>query len=289
MTNPALDCVAPAKLNLSLRVLGRRADGYHLLDGLTAFCQFGDRLRVRFGCWRDRIAVTGRFAAALDGPNIVTTVLARYRALTGWPEEIDIDIDKRIPVAAGLGGGSADAAALLRILQAHSPDPLGDDALFQLALEIGADVPACLRSWPVRVSGIGETLRPVAGPVPACHLVLVNTGTAVSSASVFHGFAGPYSKPADDCGWADLVAPPPAGTRSRLPNDLIAAACLQEPVLSEVMTRLALAPGLSRFGMSGSGATCFGIFGATDAVAATRAVAGFRGLGWWSIRTAFLV
>ncbi|MDA1310405.1 MAG: hypothetical protein O2985_12480 [Proteobacteria bacterium] len=119
-----LELIAPAKLNLTLRVVGRRADGYHLLDSLTAFCGFGDRLTVQLCNTGDSVVVSGPFAESINSGNIVSRAVDLYRAATGLAASVKITIEKNIPVAAGLGGGSSDAGAVLRALQGLAPEPL---------------------------------------------------------------------------------------------------------------------------------------------------------------------
>ena len=285
--NLAAERKAPAKLNLTLHVLGRRPDGYHLLSGLTAFCRFGDDVRIRFGADRDRITVAGRFAAAVNGPNTVERALALYRELSGWPDAVAIHVDKRIPVSAGLGGGSSDAASLLLLLQRHAPRPLEEDRLVQLGLQIGADVPVCLAGRASEVGGIGEIVRPLAEPAPAWPIVLVNPLVPVSSATVFQKFRGPFSAPEGRMCWR-RIEQALSGSTTHLPNDLTATTCMVAPEVGAILRSLASRPGLCAYGMSGSGGTCFGIFAVGARSFAESAAQEFSEKGWWSVHTGLL-
>jgi 4-diphosphocytidyl-2-C-methyl-D-erythritol kinase len=275
---------APAKVNLDLCVIGRRADGYHELDSIVAFTAWADRLTFA----RDRqltLELTGPFAAALAGPsdNLVLRAARRLADHAGCPPQVRITLDKRIPVAAGLGGGSADAAATLRGLARLWRLELTVADLLPLALELGADVPVCLRSRPARMRGIGARIEPI--ELPALDLVLANPNRAVSTAQVFAGLGAiaPACPPDQPIATerADLLA----WLRGR-GNDLEAPARRLAPAISEVIEALGARPGCRLARMSGSGATCFGVF--DDAPAAARAAHSLRRArpGWWVISTA---
>lgn len=279
-----LEAAAPAKLNLTLRVVGKRADGLHLLDSLTVFTEFGDRVRVTTGQKADRVEVSGPFAKAIDGENIVSKALDRYRALTNISGGLSIEIEKNIPVSAGLGGGSCDVGAVLTILQDIADYPLSTAALYALAVSIGADVPVCFSGQSARMRGIGEDLSAI-GPVPRLKVVLVNPGVGLSAGNVFRAFRGPFSSPAHFperlSETEELLAHIGAEPR----NDLLATAMDLAPVVTDVLAYLRGLPGVRSTGMSGSGATCFAVFsgGDTDAVAST--LEGARERGWWSTLT----
>ena len=185
----ALCEAAPAKVNLFLHVIGRRPDGYHLLDSLVVFAGCGDCLTVRES---DRLSleVDGPFAAALtgEGDNLVLRAARALAHATGNKPRGLLRLTKNLPVASGIGGGSADAAAALRLLARHwGAAPAGD----ALALQLGADVPVCLAGRPARMQGIGEILRP-APALPAFGLVLVNPAVAVSTPLVFRAHPGDF-------------------------------------------------------------------------------------------------
>ena len=275
---------APAKVNLDLRVTGRRADGYHELDSIVTFTACADRLT--FAPERQlALELTGPFAAALAGQpdNLVLRAARRLAAHAGCAPHVRITLDKRIPVAAGLGGGSADAAAILRGLSRLWQLELTRADLLPLALELGADVPVCLGARPARMRGIGERLEPVG--LPALDLVLAKPHCAVSTAQVFAGLGAVVPACAPDqpipAGRADLLA----WLRTR-GNDLEASARRLAPEIGAVIEALGAQPGCGLARMSGSGATCFGVF--DDAATAARAAHAIRRAQpeWWVIGTA---
>lgn len=279
-----LEVTAHAKINLTLRIVGRRGDGLHLLDGITAFSAFGDRIRVGMGGRDDAVRLTGPFATKVEGENIVTTAVNRYRAVTGLATGVAIDIEKNIPVAAGLGGGSCDAGAVLRVLQEVTVVPLGADALADLALSLGADVPACLACRSLRMRGIGERLVNI-GPFPRCPVLLVNPGVPLTAGGVFRGFQGPYSAPASFGvkKWSVERLLSIIGDLAH--NDLMEPAIYQAPVISEVLAALSALPGASSVGMSGSGATCFALFASIEQGEVEAAAKLMRTRGWWAVGT----
>jgi 4-diphosphocytidyl-2-C-methyl-D-erythritol kinase len=279
-----LEVTAHAKINLTLRVIGRRADGLHLLDGITGFSAFGDRIRVGIGDTDDTLRLTGPFAAKVEGKNIVTTALDRYRAATGLAAGVAVEIEKNIPVAAGLGGGSCDAGAVLRVLQEVAAAPMDNAALHELALSIGADVPVCLACRSFAVQGIGERLVSI-GPLPRCLVLLVNPGVPLSAGSVFGDFRGPYSAPASMAANNAPAERPPSYMGVRAYNDLMEAAIYQAPVISEVLAALSSLAGARSTGMSGSGATCFALFAREDRDLRDAAAEKMRARGWWSVGT----
>ena len=261
---------APAKLNLYLHVTGRRADGYHELDSLVSFTALADTLEIAPADALD-LAVTGPFASGLcAGDNLAARAAAALAERLGRPAGLRIALHKRIPVAAGLGGGSADAAAMLRGLArlwglgaAHA------GALRETALGLGADVPVCLAPRAAYMAGIGEALS--APPrLPPCAVLLVNPGVPVPTGPVFAARRGPFSVAGR---FRDGESPPDAPALAALlrtrRNDLEGPACAQVPEIDRVLARLAAAPGCLLARMSGSGGTCFGLFG--DAAAAARA------------------
>ena len=265
---------ARAKVNLYLHVTGKRADGYHALDSLAVFPEVGDRLSAA-PADRLSLAVTGPFAAGLSGEtdNLVLRAARLLAGQAGIEPKVALTLEKNLPVASGIGGGSADAAATLRLLGrlwSVEPDPA-------LAIRLGADVPVCLMSRPARMSGIGEILRP-APRLPRFGMVLVNPGVAVATAAVFKarraGFSAAASLPE---AWDDASAM--ADDLARLRNDLEAPAIAMQPVIGVALRALASHPSCLLSRMSGSGATCFGIFN-TEAEAAEAAMSLLRP-GWW--------
>jgi 4-diphosphocytidyl-2-C-methyl-D-erythritol kinase len=262
---------APAKVNLFLHVTERRADGYHLLDSLAVFPAVGDWLRA-MPAEGLSLMVDGPFGSALAG-EADNLVLRAARAL-GGSAGAQIVLEKHLPVASGIGGGSADAAAALRLLCRLWR--VGD-AGPAIAVALGADVPVCLASRPARMGGVGETLT--AAPwLPACGLVLVNPGVALETAEVFRARGGGFSAPARlPEAWADAAAM--AGDLAVLRNDLEAPAMALRPVIGAVLAAISAVPGCLLARMSGSGATCFGLF--SDAGTAEVAARALARPGWW--------
>ena len=271
---------APAKLNLYLHVTGRRADGYHELDSLVTFTSLADTLEIAPA---DSLALTvrGPFADTLDGgDNLATRAAAALAERLGRPADVRIALHKRVPVAAGLGGGSADAAAVLRgLARLWRLGPEHADDLREVALSLGADVPVCLDSRAAYMGGIGEALS-APPPLPPCGVLLVNPGVPVPTGAVFAARRGPFSAadrfcetPADATALASQLC-----TRR---NDLEPPARAQVPEIDRVLARIAAAPGCLLARMSGSGGTCFGLF-ADEAPAADAAGAIARERpGWW--------
>ncbi len=271
---------ARGKLNLYLHVTGRRADGLHNLDSLVAFAELADTLTVR-PAKELSLAVDGPFAAAL-GPVEDNLVLRAARALAAAgrvPAAAEIRLDKRLPVAAGLGGGSADAAAALKALARQWRIDGVDIA--GLAAGLGADVPACLAGVPAFIAGAGEEVSP-APALPPAGVLLVNPGVALDTLEVFAARRGAYSA-------ADRFAAAPQGVGELAAvlkdrrNDLTQAAVQLCPQVAEVLETLAAAPGCRLARMSGSGATCFGLF--DDRRAAEAAAPALARPGWWLVPT----
>jgi len=256
---------APAKLNLALHVTGRRADGYHSLEMLVAFADIADELEATASS-RDMLTINGPFAAALGNSesNLVLRALAAFRAR--WPGALPgglaLRLHKNLPVAAGLGGGSADAAAALRLFARLGQGEFPLAALFALATTLGADVPMCLYSQPAEVRGLGEIVLPLQH-FPAAHVVLVNPLVPVVTADVFRRLEqrdnpglpprpDPLTRPAQLGLWLDETR-----------NDLEAPAIALVPAIAVIKQRLALIDGCILARMSGSGGTVFGLFGSS--------------------------
>ena len=181
---------APAKVNLNLRITGRRDDGYHLLDSTVIFTVFGDRLTVRPAAGEDSVEVTGPFAPLLasEPDNICLRAIKGYRAIGGVIGPLAVTVEKNIPVGAGLGGGSSDAAAMLRYLDRRATHRIDPDALAALAAALGADVPLCLAGVASRMRGIGDILDPV-DPSPNGYIVLARPEEILATPAVFRAFA----------------------------------------------------------------------------------------------------
>jgi len=260
---------APAKVNLTLHVTGRRADGYHLLDSLVVFAGVGDTVTVAPG---QGFAVTGPQAAVLP-PSDDNLCLRAARAMGGG---VHVTLSKVLPVASGIGGGSADAAATLRAM-ARMGRALPDAAA---VVGLGADVPVCLAGRAVRMTGVGEGLSPV--DVPPGWLVLVNPGVGVSTPSVFKALTS-----RDNPAMPTPLPPLPdveslAAFVATQRNDLEAPAIALAPAIAQVKDALAAQPGCLLSRMSGSGATCFGLFAAQAPAQAAAAAIRAAQPGWWS-------
>ncbi len=260
--------IAAAKLNLALHVRGKLPDGRHAIETLFAFCVDGDRVSADAA---DELSLTlsGPFAAELlDGPdNLVLRAAKALRDAAEVRQGAAIHLDKRLPVASGIGGGSADAAATLRLLTAlWRIDPKHAEAV---APSIGSDVPACLLSLPARGEGPGDTLTPVELPELAGNpVLLINPRVALSTADVFARWDGVDRGPLED--WRNGR------------NDLEAPAIAQVPQIETVLAWLAVQPGVEFVRMSGSGATCFALF---DGEEARDAAADRVPREWWRLAT----
>lgn len=260
---------APAKVNLALHITGQRADGYHLLDSLVVFTQAGDRITVE-PADDDAFTISGPFGAGLDtgGDNLVIRARDGLRALTAVTSPVAIHLEKNLPVASGIGGGSSDAAATLKALCRLwdiSPAPAAKDAL---ALKLGADVPMCLRSHTLVARGIGEEISTVS--LPSLPMVLVNPGVAISTPAAFRALERKDNSPLpllpDNADFRQVVEWLASSTR----NDLEPAACRLAPEVRETLEALRNA-GAALARMSGSGATCFGLFQSEAEAAAAAA------------------
>jgi len=255
--------LAPAKVNLALHVTHRRDDGYHDLESLVVFADVADELEA-VPVTADSLAISGPFAKALGvgETNLVSRAVAAFRAR--WPDAVEtglaLRLTKNLPVAAGIGGGSADAAAALRLMASLSNRTIALAELADMAAGLGADVPACLVSTPLVARGVGEVLAPLP-EFPACHIVLVNPMIPLATADVFRRLRAhdnyalpelpsPLTRPAQLGIWL-------AETR----NDLQPPAVKLVPVIGDIVEQLAETQGCMLARMSGSGATVFGLFG----------------------------
>ncbi|MCK6454110.1 MAG: 4-(cytidine 5'-diphospho)-2-C-methyl-D-erythritol kinase [Alphaproteobacteria bacterium] len=271
---------APAKLNLYLHVVGKREDGYHLLDSLVAFADVHDTVTA-VGSDRLSLKLDGPFGAALtaEPDNLVLRAARRLAELGGVEPRARLRLIKRLPVASGIGGGSADAAAALRVLAAlWKLEPAAGD-LNKLAMGLGADVPVCLGGRAVYMGGIGEKLAP-APALPPAGLVLVNPGVPLSTPPVFKARTGPFSEPA-----RFTQAPRDARALAKLlearRNDLARPAIALLPAIDRVLAALARSGGCLIARMSGSGATCFGLYADRAAAAQAGRAIGEAEPGWW--------
>lgn len=265
---------APAKINLALHVTGRREDGYHLLDMLVTFTAFGDRIAVS-PAQADQFTLSGRFSQSLEGEganNLVIKARDRLRALLlqrgATAPPVHLHLEKNLPIASGVGGGSADAAAALRALLNLWNGALPNHDLADLALGLGADVPMCLAARPLIARGIGEAIE-LRADLPAFPMVLVNPLLGVSTPETFRRLAQ-KDNPRLRVPKAGTGKPCWLAAMHGMRNDLETPAILLVPEIASVKQALA-ATGAGLVRMSGSGATCFGIY---DTMHAARQAAG---------------
>ena len=276
--------LAPAKLNLNLRITGLRADGYHLLDSAVVFTAFGDSLVLheRPGATDDRLTVSGPFASAMphaEADNLCLRAVQAFREAGGICGPLDIHLDKQIPAGAGLGGGSSDAAAILRQLNRASPAPLTGTRLADLALSLGADVPVCLAGGAQRMTGIGERLEAIT-PLPTGHVVLARPDIMLPTAQVFAGLTpsgAPH--PASSHIGGDVRALIAVG------NDLSAPAMQLAPPIATLLDAIGDCERCLAAQMSGSGSACFGLF--PDQASTQMAAGTLRAAGYWAVATRF--
>lgn len=268
---------AYAKINLALHVRARRSDGYHALETLFAFAEHGDRLTASPADALS-LVVTGPFANALagddPGDNLVLRAASALRDAFGVTAGAALRLDKRLPVASGIGGGSADAAAALRLLARLWDLAMADARVAAIARELGADVPACLGSVTARGEGRGDALAPArAATLSGLPLLLVNPGVGLSTAAVFAGW--------DGCDRGPLGAGDPWEAARNGRNDLEPPARALVPAIGNVLEALGAAAGVRLARMSGSGATCFALFDEIEARdEAARAIGAARP-DWW--------
>src|SRR6266404_3085366 len=286
---PALSDEGRAKVNLTLRVNGRRADGYHDLESVVAFADCADRLTLSPGSDLD-LKMSGPLALACGetSDNLVLKAARLLAERVPGMKAGSFSLDKVLPVAAGIGGGSADAAAALRLLAQLNGLALDDERLLQVGLATGADVPVCLASHACDMTGVGETLLPLSLPILPC--VMVNPRVPVATKDVFaalglrngellvgatdilRGTAWPEAGASVE-DWVEVLA--------ASANDLEEPAMRIQPVIGEVISALSASNGAWLARMSGSGATCFAIY--ENTADAGRAADKIRRdhPGWW--------
>lgn len=278
--NALLVETAPAKINLTLRIVGRRADGYHDLESLVGFAEVADRLTLA-PQGETALALSGPFAAACgtDADNLVGKAVAALSARFPGLKTGSFRLDKQLPVAAGLGGGSSDAGAALRLLARLNEISPTDERLAAAAFAVGADVPVCVEAKARTMRGLGEILSPPL-KLPALPTLMVNPGVPLPTRNVFAAYA---RLPGDT---APLGEVPTAfdvliDFLAAQGNDLTAAAIACAPQVEAVLAALRGLAGVRLVRMSGSGPTCFALFStAEDAAAAARRLAAERA-DWW--------
>lgn len=276
---------APAKVNLYLHVVGKRPDGYHLLDSLAVFVDVGDDVTVRRAGGGDApLTLTGPFATPLAGEppgrNLALRAVYALAACLERPVDAAVVLDKRLPVASGIGGGSADAGAALRAAASLWGVSADDPRLYMAAAGLGADAPVCLASRPCFMAGVGELLTE-APPLPPAWIVLVNPGVGVSTPTVFKSRVGDFSAPAPfdvaPTGFDDFIS-----LLAARRNDLTEPARLHCPVVRDVLSAIGETAGCRLARMSGSGATCFGLYAEEEQARAAAAALTAAYPEWWS-------
>ncbi|WP_420548552.1 4-(cytidine 5'-diphospho)-2-C-methyl-D-erythritol kinase [Curvivirga sp.] len=275
---------AAAKVNLDLLVTGKREDGYHLLDSLVVFTEFGDHIRVS-EAEELSLEVSGPYKSAvpLDGSNLVLKAAKALQAKLHIKTGAKIHLEKNIPAAAGVGGGSADAAATLKALLRLWDIQMPLEELSELGLTLGADIPVCLLSQSAIMRGVGEDIRKIV-PLPPLYMLLVNPGVSLSTPDVFKARVPEFSAIADRSSLMDK-------TQSRQDflnlclaqkNDLTEAANCLAPVVAEVLNVIEKQPDCLLARMSGSGATCFGLFADIEAADMAKNAVLRYNTDWWA-------
>jgi 4-diphosphocytidyl-2-C-methyl-D-erythritol kinase len=279
---------APAKINLYLHVLGRRGDGYHLLDGLVVFTDIGDVLQAERTATLS-LEISGPFAHALEAgaareTNLVLRAAEALKRCTGISEGAALSLEKRLPVASGIGGGSSDAAAALHLLNALWALGRSETELAEIGSTLGSDVPVCVAGGPAFISGIGEVISPCPS-LPVLSLVLVNPGVALATPAVYRAYAAAAAglaaqapaRPKDPCSDEKSLIAALRAAR----NDLEGVAIGLCPRISDALSALRAQERCVLARMSGSGATCFGIFSAhADAERAAQSISRAEP-AWW--------
>lgn len=282
---PPVSVTAPAKVNLFLHITGRREDGYHELESLFVFTEKGDRITVA-AAPEFTFHLEGPFAGALEAlggagdDNLVVKAAMLLAARVGLDPQVSVRLEKNLPVAAGIGGGSSDAAAVLLALNRFWKLKLPMTELEVIALQLGADVPACLHQSPLMVRGIGEELTPVSLPWQA-GILLVNPLESLPTPAVFkayHAAGTIFDAPLED---AETLCANIGGLSAGSRNALEGAARVICPPVADVLDELTRQHGVTMARMSGSGATCFALFESLeDAQFAARKISEGR-RDWW--------
>ena len=281
MTARALREFAPAKINLALHVTGRRDDGYHLLDSLVVFADAGDWLHAAPGEGLTLTLMGPRADGVPVDGNLVLRAAAALCGAAGRPDlGASLTLEKHLPAAAGIGGGSSDAAAALRALDRLWGLGLSTDDLRAIGYKLGADVPVCLAAASARIQGIGERITLLPG-LPKAHLVLANPGRVVATAAVFAGLSERRNpalpQPPERWNGVEHLVDYLSGCR----NDLAPPAIAAEPVIGEVLAALTAARACLLARMSGSGATCFGLFASGENAATAATILAGQHPHWW--------
>ena len=282
--NKAIRIYAPAKINLYLHVTGKRPDGYHLLDSLFVFADISDEIHIK-PSKKLSFSIEGEFAENLkkEKNNIVIKATKILAKALGIIPLVKIKLIKKLPVAAGLGGGSADAAAVLIGLSQLWESPLSKEKLAEIALQLGADVPACLQKCPLNISGIGEIITK-APPLPKIWIVLVNPKVKVPTPDVFKKRAKPFTTAMPIKVAYDDIDSFVLELKKRS-NDLTESACSLAPEIADTLEIISQQHGCLISRMSGSGATCFGLFANKEHAETAVRLIKSKESDWWAIST----
>lgn len=282
-TTDATRRFAPAKINLFLHVGDKRADGFHNLLSLVVFADIGDSLSLKPAA-KFQLTLEGPFGKALEGEND-NLVLKAARALEAWAKERDhktepvaFTLEKNLPIASGIGGGSSDAAAALHLLRRHWSLKISGAELAHLGLTLGADIPVCLHAKPALISGIGEGVTPVDN-LPPFWLVLANPGVAVQTAEVFKRIAARSYAYAPT--FAAASARELAMRLDQTTNDLAPPAKAIAPIIMTAENALVATDGCLIARMSGSGATTFGLYASKESAEAAARTITSKHPTWW--------
>jgi 4-diphosphocytidyl-2-C-methyl-D-erythritol kinase len=277
---------ARAKINLTLKVCGRRPDGYHELQSLVTFADVADEIAFESGTDAS-VTTRGPFASEITGANLIETTLHRLREIDRGLRLRAVALTKHLPVAAGLGGGSADAAAVLRAVRTANPDRADCIDWHAIAVRLGADVAVCLAARPALMWGIGDKIEPIPGPLPELPAVLVNPRVPLSTASVFAALNAPPAPPSahPELGGDIRTLEGLLDVMRSVGNDLEPPAIALLPIIAGIKAALTAQPGCRLAALSGSGPTCFGVF--SDDTAASQAAVALRSAHphWWIVAT----
>lgn len=274
--------IAWAKLNITLQVLGRRVDGFHELRSLVAFAGLGDTIELTPGHVLS-LQAEGPFTAALDDDNLIIRAAKAARARNPALTLGRFRLAKTLPVAAGLGGGSADAAAALRLIGRANPEGMNEEVATEIAPELGSDVAACLRSAPALITGRGEGVTPVSG-FPSCGVLLANPGVPLATRDAY----GTLNAATIDAGSATPEVLDFSGDFEKLidyaqarVNDLEPVAVRLVPAIEGVLAKLHVLPAARLVRLSGSGPTCFAVFATPQEAHSAAALLAQEEPHWW--------
>ena len=269
---------APAKVNLYLHVTGKRDDGYHELDSLIIFADIADDIEIKLTDKKKfNVKVEGEFASKIEGENIIEKGACEFFKKAKLKGGADIFLQKNLPVAAGIGGGSADVAAVLNALNEMFKKPLKEEELLDMGKGLGADVPVCIKGVSSYISGIGEVIEPA--HLPNMFMLLVNPRIRIPTAEIFKNISG-FSSPAKKKSkFSDIDELKDFLKNTK--NDLLRSTASITKIVPEILFKLAGAENIIHFGMSGSGATCFALFETKEDAKLAKERMELFGDDWW--------